>query len=111
MNVRPIYRRLWPHIQRSLGIAETQIEVDMQDWHTYALEWQAGRARFSVDGILMLNCTAPRGPLGFVAWLDNQYMVVTPWGRFGYGWLEAPGEQWMEIEDLEIASVESEKAS
>ena len=103
MNVQPIYRRLWPYIQRSLGISEAPIEADMQDWHTYTLDWQVFRARFSADGTPVLDCAAPRGPLGFVAWLDNQYMVVTPWGRFGYGWLDAPEEQWMEIEDLEIA--------
>jgi hypothetical protein len=35
-------------------------------------------------------------------WLDNQYAVVKPWGRFGYGLLEAPGRQWMEVDTLAI---------
>ena len=53
----------------------------------------------------MLSCnTPPKGPLGFVLWLDNQYMVVTPWGKFGYGLLESPGQQWLEISELRIAN-------
>jgi hypothetical protein len=35
-------------------------------------------------------------------WLDNQYMVVTPWGRLGWGLLEVPDQQWMEVDWLEI---------
>jgi len=35
-------------------------------------------------------------------WLDNQYMIVTPWGKFGYGLLDAPSEQWMEVSEVEI---------
>jgi hypothetical protein len=35
-------------------------------------------------------------------WLDNQYLVATPWGRFRWGVLDAPDEQWMEVERLRI---------
>ena len=78
----------------------------MTDWHTYSLEWTQFRVCFSVDGRSVLDCnTSPRGPLGFVMWLDNQYAIVTPWGRFGYGLLDASGEQWMEVETLIIEPV------
>jgi hypothetical protein len=29
-------------------------------------------------------------------------MVVKPWGRFGWGLLEAPGHQWLEVDRLVI---------
>jgi hypothetical protein len=75
----------------------------MTDWHTYVVEWGRDRARFLVDGTSVLDCsTPPRGALGFVMWLDNQYAIVTPWGRFGFGLLDAPGLQWMEVETLVI---------
>ena len=45
---------------------------------------------------VLLELTAAFG-LGFVLWLDNQYMVATPWGRFKYGLLDAPGRQWLQI--------------
>jgi hypothetical protein len=38
-----------------------------------------------------------------VAWVDNQYLVVTPQGRLGWGLLAAPGEQWLELAALTIA--------
>ena len=103
MNARPLYRRLWPQIQRSLCIREAAIETDMTDWHTYCLEWRESGVSFSVDGVLLLDGSpAPRGPLGFVAWVDNQYMIATPWGRFGWGLLETPGRQWLEIAGLTL---------
>jgi len=102
MNLRPLYRALWPPIQRALNVRETMVEVDMTGWHTYVIEWEAERAHFSVDGEMVLeDAPAPRGPLGCVVWLDNQYMVVTPWGRLGWGLLDAPGRQWMEVDQLD----------
>jgi hypothetical protein len=75
----------------------------MTEWHTYVLEWDTARARFLVDDQVVLDCdTPPRGRLGCVIWLDNQYAVVTPWGRLGYGLLDAPGRQWMELDTLSI---------
>ncbi len=104
MNVRSLYRRLWPVAQQALGIRESLIKADITTWHTYTLEWGRHFARFTVDGAVIMQCNdSPRGPLGFVMWLDNQYMVFKPWGRFRYGWLGTPGEQWMEVEELKIA--------
>ena len=103
MNLPPIYRALWPTIQRALNIKETIVDVEMTEWHTYVIEWGTERSKFTVDGSTVLeNAPSPRGPLGFVMWLDNQYMVVTPWGRFGWGLLHVSGRQWMEVDRLII---------
>ncbi len=103
MRLHPLYRRLWPAIQHALGIQEAPLPVDMTDWHVYTLEWLSGWANFYVDGELILGrAPSPRGPLGFVMWIDNQYMIVTPQGRLGWGLLETNGEQWMEISHGEI---------
>ena len=103
MNLQPLYRALWPPIQRALHVQEAAVLVDMTEWHTYSLEWGPARTRFSVDGESVLeDVPSPRGPLGFVMWLDNQYMVVTPWGRLGWGLLDVPGRQWMEVERMTI---------
>jgi len=103
MNLRPLYRILWPPIQRALNVRETSLRASMTDWHTYAIDWGEVRATFSVDGETVLDgAPSPRGPLGFVMWLDNQYMIVKPWGRFGWGLLEAPGRQWLEVDRLVI---------
>ena len=103
MNIPFLYRTLWPPIQRAINVREATVEKDMTLWHTYVLEWDTQRARFSVDGEPVLDdVPAPRGPLGFVMWLDNQYMVATPWGQFRWGLLDAPGQQWMQVESLAI---------
>jgi hypothetical protein len=105
MNVRRLYRTVWPPIQRALCVCESAIETAMTAWHTYLLEWKEGGTRFEVDGQTVAACdTSPRGPLGFVMWLDNQSLVVTPWGRLHYRMIEAPGRQWMEVSDLSIVS-------
>jgi hypothetical protein len=103
MNVRPLYRRLWPIAQSALGISEAALETSMIEWHTYTIDWGVQRAGFSVDGQPVLESeSSPRGPLGFVMWLDNQYAVVTPWGRLGYGLLDSAERQWMEVDALFI---------
>jgi hypothetical protein len=50
MNVRPVYRRLWPPVQRALRVRETQVTAEMTDWHTYAIVWGEREAHFEVDG-------------------------------------------------------------
>ncbi len=103
MNLRPLRGAIWPSVQRALHIREALLSVDMTAWHTYRLVWGREETRFEVDGEAVLDgAPSPRGPLGFVMWLDNQYMVVTPWGRLGWGLLEVPDRQWMEVDRLEI---------
>jgi hypothetical protein len=103
MNAPPLYRALWPPIQRALHIREVRVDAPVTDWHVYTIAWGRERSTFSVDGEAVLSdAPSPRGPLGFVMWLDNQYMVVKPWGRFGWGLLEAPGRQWLAVDRLEI---------
>jgi len=103
MKFHRLYRALWPVAQRVMRVSETLLEADMTAWHTYRIGWGVDRASFSVDGESVLDCdTSPRGPLGFVMWLDNQYAIVTPWGQFGYGRLKASGRQWMEVDTLVI---------
>jgi hypothetical protein len=105
MSIRPLYHAMWPVGQRAIGVREALVAVDMGGWHTYVIAWDVGAARFYVDDECILESdTSPRGPLGFVMWLDNQYMVATPWGRFRYGRLDVPGRQWMEVDRLTIKS-------
>jgi len=103
MNIRPVYRALWPPIQRAVHVSEVVLGASMQEWHTYIIEWDSRHSHFLVDGELVAGpVPSPRGPLGFVMWLDNQYMVATPQGRLGWGVLEVTGRQWMEVEHFAI---------
>jgi len=105
MNIKPLYRLLWPVGQKAIGVRETLLDVDAdwQSWHTYRIEWGKKHTQFYVDDQQVLEAPSPRGRHGFVMWVDNQAMTVTPWGRFGWKTVSVPGGgQWMEISELEI---------
>ncbi len=103
MNIRSLYRCLWPLGQQAIGVREAMVGADMTGWHTYRIEWNVASARFFLDNQAILESnTSPDGPLGFVMWLDNQYMAVTPWGAFRYGLLASPGRQWLKVQELRI---------
>ena len=106
MNLPGVYRRLWPVIQRAIHVQEALVEAAMTEWHTYEIEWREEQTSFFVDGDAVLRrAPSPRGPLGFVMWLDNQYMIVTPQGRFGWGVLDVPHRQWMAVDSLAIEPI------
>lgn len=97
-NVRPAER--W--MQRLSGAHEALLHVDMTTWHTYRLEWHAGEATFHVDEALVLRVPhPPTRPLGFVAWLDNQYAVATPKGKLRFGTV-ATSPEWLELDYVKI---------
>ncbi|MBN1137048.1 MAG: hypothetical protein JXM73_10700 [Anaerolineae bacterium] len=103
MNIHPVYRALWPPIQRAIRVSEALLPASMREWHVYVVEWGERHSQFFVDGELLAGpLPSPRGPLGFVMWLDNQYMLATPQGRLGWGVLEVTDPQWMEVEHFAI---------
>ncbi|HVB73432.1 MAG TPA: hypothetical protein VNE38_07730 [Ktedonobacteraceae bacterium] len=97
-DTRPASR--W--MQRLTGAQETLLDVDMSEWHTYVLEWFPDMASFWVDDTLVLRAPQPpTRPLGFVAWLDNQYAIATPRGDFHFGTVES-GPQWLDLGSIRI---------
>lgn len=102
-QVDSLRRRFWPAVRRGLRISYAQIDADIREWHDYALRWRKEGCVFSIDGGTALETHySPRGPLGFVCWLDNQYLVLTNRGRLGWGVLPVPTEQWLEVDELEV---------
>ena len=74
----------------------------MTKWHTYVLEWHRNRSIFWIDGQKILDVPqAPTKPLGFVAWLDNEYAVATPRGELRFGKGDA-GAQWLDMDAVKI---------
>jgi hypothetical protein len=104
MRVPLLYRNLWPVAQRVIKVSEYSLNhLDMTQPHHYQLDWLQDKAIFTVDGeVIHTTPYSPSGKLGFVAWIDNQYAVVTPQGNFGWGLLENDQAQWLEIRDLSI---------
>lgn len=103
MRAPVLYRRLWPVGQRAIGVSEKRLEADLAAPHTYQLDWLRDRVIFRVDGSeVHVAPHSPGGPLGFVAWVDNQYAVVTPQGRFGHGLLPLDEPQWLALDQVFI---------
>jgi hypothetical protein len=92
-------------MQRLSGAQEALLDAEMTSWHTYTLQWQTHQVRFQVDGQEVLHALKPpTRPLGFVAWLDNQFAIATPRGLLRFGTLSS-GPQWFEIANLRIEAL------
>lgn len=104
MRVPFLYRALWGLGQRAIGVDEYALDESlMAEFHDYTIDWRVDRVIFSVDGAVVLETKrSPKGALGFVAWIDNQYAIVTPQGNFGFGLLETTSPQKLIIDALEI---------
>lgn len=92
-------------VQRVTGTVEAELAelaAGAAEWHDYALEWRRDAAIFWVDGAEVLRAAnPPGGPLGFVAWVDNQYALATPRGVLKFGTL-ATSPQWLELDMVRL---------
>lgn len=104
MRVPALYRLLWPVGQWALGVGDAALNPRLLlERHTYTLDWRERSVTFAVDGAPVYHTgRSPRGPLGFIAWIDNQYAIVTPQGQFGYGVVPLAAEQRLMLEHISI---------
>lgn len=87
-------------VQRVSGAREAMIAADLAQWHEYRLDWRRESAAFFVDGQPLCRLpNPPSGPLHFVAWIDNQFAIVTPRGTFRSGVLRT-GPQWLDLDQI-----------
>ncbi len=107
MRVPALYNIFWPIGQRTIGVSEGLLgDALLTETHIYALDWRKNGATFAVDGEVVHEAPySPRGPLGFIAWVDNQYAIVTPQGRFGFGIVPVEREQSLILENVTIESL------
>lgn len=104
LNRQPrLAQRIWPLVQRDLRIAEQALAPLDATWCEYRIEWRQQHALFYVNQKCVFEAPyAPNGPLGFIAWVDNQYAIATPQGQFGWGLLDAPTAQSLDLQQLVI---------
>ncbi len=75
----------------------------MTAWHRYELEWRRDGATWWVDGRKVFETDqSPRGPLGFVTWVDNQYTVLTPQGHIEFGHIHIAAPEWLDLDDVTL---------
>ena len=104
---RRFYERWFPPLQRAMRIGERLLDPGLlADWRIYSIEWRPDGARFTVDGDTVLEtASAPRGPAGFIAWMDTRWAVVTPQGRLGFGLTPVAETQALLMEPVEIETL------
>ena len=86
-------------------IDETAVLVpgDPTGWRSYRLDWSAERVTFWVDSEELLTTpVSPRGPLGLVLWIDNQFAAFPPSGKLRMGTSVNTEPAWLEVEALSI---------
>jgi hypothetical protein len=107
----PLTSRLFSWLAyRSLSMGDSPLDIEMMGWHTYSLHWRREVALFQVDGREVYRVAKPPTfPLGFVAWVDNQWASMTPTGGLETGLLAVPHRQWLEIDYISIAAGEGEE--
>lgn len=102
LRVPFVARLAYRTAQTIVPAAERPLDhIDPTAWHTYELEWEPTRVRCLVDGHQVLAAPiAPRAPLGFVAWVDNQFAAVNATLRGG--WLSVETEQFLDLREIVI---------
>jgi hypothetical protein len=89
--------------RRMIQAQEAVLSGGLEAWHTYEIAWHIREASFRVDGqVVLVASDPPPGPLGFVAWIDNQFAVLSPERGIHFGVLPCAERQWLEIADLDI---------
>lgn len=98
-----IRQTIMPPIMSQLGISFTPLPETMTEWQTYRLDWRTDGCQFYVNDTLHLATPhSPRGPLGFICWIDNQFAVLTPRGQLRAGTLPIVMPQSLEIDTINI---------
>jgi hypothetical protein len=88
---------------KTVQAEEIVLNTPLDQWHYYALHWEPDQVRFEVDCEQVFTAHLPiAGPLGFVAWIDNQYAVASVEGGFRFGTIPTEDTQWLEIAELSL---------
>ena len=99
----PVGRWLRRMVRRYVRQDTAEMEFDPTAWHAYEIDWQLDGVIFRLDGQEILETKVnPKGPLGLVIWVDNQYASLPPDGRLGYGTLANEVSAWIEVDDLKM---------
>lgn len=102
LAIPPLARRLRAAGRRFVRQESAAIPFDPTGWLHYELDWRVDGCRLCVEGLTVLNTPlSPRGPLGLVLWIDNQYAAFTPEGKLSFGVLPCEEENWIEIKNFQ----------
>jgi hypothetical protein len=96
--------RLLRRLSRVIVKEDTKIlAVPVDTWHTYNLVWEDAIVHFSVDEVeVFRTAVSPQGRMGLVIWIDNQYFRFDRLGKLGFGFLQTPAPEQLQVRNLMI---------
>jgi hypothetical protein len=90
-------------LRQHIGEDSVRLENDAGTSHAYEIHWEAHTVEFVVDGLTVMRTdVAPRGPLGIVIWIDNQFAAFDPAGRIAWGFESSSPGGSLEISGLRL---------
>jgi hypothetical protein len=102
LKIRPAARFARRLAGAVIGESAVLTPVDPTTWHAYTIQLTGEQATFAVDGAAIFTTpVAPRGPLGLVLWIDNQYATFPPSGQLSMGTSPNPAA-WLELKDIRV---------
>ena len=106
-SLAPLRPLLYRAAQTQVGGGERLVDAPLSEWHTYRIDWQPTHITFWVDERQIHHVQARvRGPLGFVAWLDNSMLRLRE-GEFAFANLAVPEREWFELSEVRIEPLEN----
>jgi hypothetical protein len=99
-------RLLRKFLRRFIKQDAALITIDPTSCHKYKIDWLPEQVKFFVDDNLFYQTDcSPRGPLGLVLWVDNQFAAYPKSGRLRFGTLKNEVKTELEIYDLSIHKI------
>ena len=97
-------KRIRPAIARVIKDDSRSINLDVTQWNQYTGQLEQSLVRFKIDKAEIFRTkVAPRSPLGFVIWIDNQFASFPPNGKLAYGTMKNSRPAWIEVKQIEIS--------
>ncbi len=105
--IAPLRPLLYRAAQTQVSGGECLVSATLSEWHRYRLDWLPSRVDFFVDEQHIFSTqTRVRGPLGFVAWLDNSMLRLRD-GEFAFDNLAVSEREWLELSEVHVEPLEN----
>lgn len=88
-----------------LSVESAALDIGLDAWHSYRIDWRADQVDFFVDGEPVLHtAVTPHPPLGLVLWIDNQFLHASPTAGLRFGLIPTDHKQSLELQELRVVA-------
>ncbi|HSR47904.1 MAG TPA: hypothetical protein VLL77_07935 [Anaerolineales bacterium] len=103
MLLPPLRRAATRFFYRHTPSRQEDLQGEQDTWRRYEIDWNEDCAEFFVDGLMILRTASPpKGPMGLVIWIDNQWATFSMERGLRFGVSPSDHPTWMEIRNLRL---------